>query len=140
MVMSEMGLKQRIKGKVGEREWVNFLKRYGCTARRTKQHDGRDSPDIESNVKWDGLRVLWEVTTDKACRIGTEYLRAKVEQAEAAWPPMGNERDGWISIVAWREHRRGWRVSWTHHYRPHPIIVTVDAEHWMEALGYRRKP
>lgn len=126
----------RFIGKDGEREWCRFLRQYeGVEARRTKQHDGADSPDIVSNLAFRGAPVLWEITTSKACRVGTDYLRGKWEQANA-----GVLDDDYMTapVVAWKDHGRGWRVTFGINWcEKGELLVTADAGDWMRALGYR---
>lgn len=132
-----MKTNSRFLGKIGERAFCSFLRKYqGVTVRRTKQHDTADSPDIESSVKCRGHEVVWEVTTSKACRIGTDYLHAKSNQADLAAANMlvfPRDMNRVLEpLVAWRDYGRGWRIS----FWAEGMLVTADAHEWMQAQGY----
>lgn len=101
-----MGLKSRTKGKVGEREAVNFLKSLGFEdARRTVQFNGRDGksdvvcpeslPNVHIEVKYGYERTAFD--------IGSQLFENATLQADV-------EADGKPWIVLWRPKRcADWR-------------------------------
>ncbi len=98
---SQIGRGSKNKGKVGEREVVQFLRAFGFAARRGQQYaGGDDSPDVVHNLY---------VASD--CDIHIEVKRteklslwAALDQAEEDAP------SGDIPVVFHRKSRKPWVV------------------------------
>jgi Holliday junction resolvase len=92
-----MGKLSRNKGKVGEREVVNLIKKHGFEARRGQQFKGtKDSPDVIHDM--DGFYV--EVKRRQAFNIYDTLVKADAEKPE-----------GTVSVVFHRKDNRKWLVS-----------------------------
>ena len=101
---SQIGRGSKNKGKVGEREVVQFLRAYGFQARRGQQYaGGGDSPDVVHNLQLaDDCAIHVEVKrTEKLS------LWASLDQAEEDAPP------GDIPVVFHRKSRQPWVVILT---------------------------
>lgn len=84
------------KGKVGEREFANFLKAHGIEARRGQQFSGGgDSPDVVHSLPG----IHFEVK-----RVEKFALWDAIEQAET------DRKEADIPVVAHRKNRREWVV------------------------------
>ncbi len=97
-----MGKMQREKGKRGEREVVDLIKRYGFEARRGQQFKGgADSPDVIHNIP--GLYI--EVKYREKFSIYPALEQARDETAPRDSPVVFHRRSGkpWIVIMDARE-------------------------------------
>lgn len=84
-----------VKGKVGEREWRDFLRDRGIQAKRGQQHaGGNDSPDVRSEL--DDF-VHWEVK-----RVQNLSIHPAMEQA------CQDAENHQIPIVAHRRNHKEW--------------------------------
>ena len=82
------------KGKVGERDWAEYLRGQGYEARRGQQFCGSpDSPDVVSSVPG----VHWEVKRTQRLQAYPFMDQAENEKAE-------NE----TAIVAYRSNNKRW--------------------------------
>jgi Holliday junction resolvase len=82
-----------VKGKVGERELANLLKKHGYAASRGQQHKGGgDSPDV---VGLPGFHL-------ECKRVEKGSLYDWLEQAQR------DKADGAIPVVAHRKSRKDW--------------------------------
>ena len=96
-----MGKMQREKGKRGEREVVDLIKRYGFEARRGQQFKGgADSPDVIHNIP----NVFVEVKYREKFSI-YPALEQATEEAERKMPVVFHRRSGkpWVAILDARE-------------------------------------
>lgn len=102
---SQIGRGSKNKGKVGEREVVQFLRSYGFEARRGQQYaGGGDSPDVVHNLQVaDDCNIHIEVK-----RVEKLALWPALDQAEEDAPP------GDIPVVFHRKSRK-------------PLIVILTA-------------
>jgi Holliday junction resolvase len=92
-----MPLNSRTKGKVGEREWAEFLRLYGFDARRGQQFSGgNESPDVVC----DGLPIHWEVKRVQNLNLAAAYAQARRDAPQDKAP-----------IVAHRKNRGEWMVT-----------------------------
>lgn len=99
------------KGKVGEREWAEWLRAHGYRARRGRQFSGSpDSPDVVSE-----LPFHWEVKRVQALNI-TETVKKAVEDA-----------GGQVPAIAHRRNNTEW-------------LVTMRAEDWIKLCGVNFPP
>jgi Holliday junction resolvase len=97
----------RQKGKRGEREVVDLLKRYGFDARRGQQFKGTsDSPDVIHNMT--GFFI--EVKHRQALN-----LYDTIEKAD------GEKPEGETSLIFHRKNQKRW-------------LVTMDAEEFMSLM------
>lgn len=102
-----MSKRSRDKGKVGEREWANWLKERGLTARRGQQFQGSPtSPDVECDELHD---IHFEV---KRCE--RLVLASSMQQAIA---DAGNK----VPVLVHRKNRTDW-------------VVIMRAEDWLEMV------
>ena len=88
---------QREKGKRGEREVVELIKRYGFEARRGQQFKGgADSPDVIHNIPG----VFVEVKYREKFSIYPALEQAS-EEADGATPVVFHRRSGklWVAIL-----------------------------------------
>lgn len=100
-------MNSRNKGKVGEREWAEWLRSHGFTARRGVQyHGGPDSPDVVCPE----LQHHFEVK-----RVEALNIHAAMAQA------VGDAPAGRVPVVAHRRNRGEW-------------MVTMRAEDWIAAV------
>lgn len=103
-----MGMKSRQKGKVGEREVAELLRKHGFEARRGQQFQGgTDSPDVVHSMEGFHIEVK-----------RTEKLRLydALEQAHADKKP---EED---ALVFHRMNHKDW-------------VVVMDAEAFFKIIG-----
>ena len=92
-----MGKMQREKGKRGEREVVELIKRYGFEARRGQQFKGGvDSPDVIHNIP----NVFVEVKYREKFSL-YPALEQALEEADGAAPVVFHRRSGkpWVAIM-----------------------------------------
>lgn len=95
------------KGKRGEREFANLLKKYGFNARRGQQYKGtKDSPDVICDV----LPFHFEVK-----RVQKLNLDSAMDQAKK---DCGNNEP----VVAHRKDHHKW-------------LITIDAEYFLKNLA-----
>lgn len=117
---------QRRKGKRGEQEAVNTLKGWGFPdARRTKQHDGKDSADVECPETLPGVWIeVKRMGADSAFRPGSKALLDACNQAarDAAGRPW---------VVLWRPDRSPW---WSATTDGNGMLATVAGDHDIPAL------
>ena len=100
-------MNSRNKGKVGEREWAEWLRSHGFEARRGVQyHGGPDSPDVVCRE----LQHHFEVK-----RVEALNVTAAMEQAK------GDAAPGRVPVVAHRRNRTEW-------------LVTMRAEDWINTI------
>lgn len=91
-----MGKLSRNKGKVGEREVVALLKKYGFNARRGQQFCGANGdPDVMADLEGFHIEVK---------RVENLSIYKAMEQAEA------DAKDGEDPIVFHRRSRKNWLV------------------------------
>lgn len=115
-------MKKRInskqKGKAVEREAVKFLTSMGFPCHRTAQNRGKtgDCADIEFEDEKFPFHV--EVKGNKQIGLGTLELVKAWEQARDDAKAEGL---GKMAVVLWKEHKKGWRLSWDTGY----LFVTV---------------
>lgn len=84
-----------VKGKVGEREWRDFLRAWGIQAKRGQQHaGGSESPDVASELDY---FVHWEVK-----RVENLSVHKAMEQSACESSPEQ------IPVVAHRKNRTPW--------------------------------
>lgn len=84
-----------VKGKVGEREWRDFLRAWGIQAKRGQQHaGGTESPDVASELDY---FVHWEVK-----RVENLSVHKAMEQSACESSPEQ------IPVVAHRKNRTPW--------------------------------
>jgi len=90
-------INSKTKGKVGEREWRDFIKKkFKCNARRGVQYSGDASaPDVVSD-----LPFFFEVKRRNALSV-YEAIGQVVKDANGS---------GKIPTVAWRKDRREWLI------------------------------
>lgn len=90
-------INSRNKGSVGEREWRDFLRERGYTARRTQQYAGftGDASDVICE-ELDGFH--WEVK-----RVENLYVHKAMEQAI-----RDSKKKNRLPIVAHRKNRTEW--------------------------------
>lgn len=95
-------MNSREKGKRGERDFRDFLRDMGFTARRGEQFSGgSDSPDVICDQL---PHVHLEVKFCEQAIIGNAYL-------EAAWNQAKEDADGKkIPVVAFRRKREQWKL------------------------------
>ncbi len=104
-----MGKMQREKGKRGEREVVDLIKRYGFEARRGQQfRGGADSPDVIHNIP----NVFVEVKYREKFSLYPALEQAQVETIDQA-PVVFHRRSGkpWVAIMDAR-HFMGFMQQW----------------------------
>ena len=92
-----MGKMQREKGKRGEREVVDLIKRYAFEARRGQQFKGtKDSPDVIHSIE----RVYVEVKYREKFSLYAALEQA-VEEAVEDIPVVFHRRSGkpWVAII-----------------------------------------
>jgi hypothetical protein len=121
-------------GARAERAWAKYLSEwldpYGkpIEARRGQQYQGGPgSPDVVTSLP----EIHFEVCRDHDCRIGTQYLERKLQQAE-------RDCGGKLPVVIWKAAREPWRASvrvevtgyshrsWT------PLVGTPNSEGWQQ--------
>lgn len=90
-------INSRTKGKIGEREWRDFLKKkLGAEARRGVQYSGNpDAPDVVCNTIF-----CWEVKR-------REVLDVYKAMEQVVDDSKGSEK---IPAVAWRKNRKDWLI------------------------------
>jgi Holliday junction resolvase len=99
-----------VKGKVGEREWAEFLRSHGFAARRGRQFSGSpDSPDVVSELPYH-----FEVK-----RVENLNLVAAVQKAT-------EDAGGQVPVIAHRRNLSEW-------------LVTMKAKDWIELVKTWRK-
>lgn len=101
-----MGLRSKVKGKVGEREVAALLREYGYEARRGVQYQGGPgSPDVQ------GLPGF--------------HIEVKRVEALHLWPAMdqakADAKAGDVPIVMHRPNKRDW-------------VVIIDARDFLKLL------
>jgi len=90
-------INSKLKGKIGELEWVNFCKFHGLKNRRTAQFCGKSG--------------------DAADCIGLDFLHQEVKRVEKldiskAYKQAKNDsKEGLVPIVAHRKNREEWKVT-----------------------------
>jgi hypothetical protein len=85
------------KGKIGEREWAEWLRNHGYSARRGRQFSGSpDSPDVVSE-----LPFHWEVKRVEALNI-TQTMEKAVEDAGGKTPVVAHRRNGKEWLITMR--------------------------------------
>jgi Holliday junction resolvase len=93
-----MGLKSTEKGKVGEREWRDFLREHGCPdARRGQQFaGGGDSPDVVGG--WPGTHA--EVKRCEALNLYAAVEQAAMDCGDRV-PYIAHRRNGkeWLIVI-----------------------------------------
>ena len=97
-----MGKMQREKGKRGEREVVDLIKRYGFEARRGQQFKGgADSPDVIHNIP----NVFVEVKYREKFSLYPALEQAGEEAARINVPVVFHRRSGkpWVAILDARD-------------------------------------
>lgn len=102
-------INSRNKGKVIEREAVKLLTEMGFPCHRTAQNRGKtgDCADIEFEDEKFYCHI--EVKGDKSIGVGTVALKKAWEQAR---DDAKAERLHKIPMVLWKEHKKGWRLTW----------------------------
>ncbi len=107
-------MNSREKGKVGEREWAEWLRNRGLDARRGQQNrGGADSPDVIGG---------WQHTHCEVKRREALNIHAAIDQAKTE-APVGS-----VPYVAHRRNGKAW-------------LITIDAEDvWMFALAVVNTP
>lgn len=94
--MSQKKINSREKGKVGERELSNELKKYGFDTRRGQQYNGADgSADV---VGIEGLHI-------ECKRVEKLNIDDAMEQS------ISDAKENEIPIVAHRKNRKPWKVT-----------------------------
>jgi len=87
-------INSKLKGKVGELEFVKFLKDHGINARRGQQYKGTpDSPDIISDLE----NIHWEVKRTEHIQL-YKYMKKAIEDAS----------DIQIPVIAYRKNNEDW--------------------------------
>jgi Holliday junction resolvase len=92
-----MGKAEREKGKRGEREWRDEIRKVGVSARRGRQYSGDPgSPDVVSGFS----RVHWEVKRTEKCS-PYAYLAQAVADAGDGVPIVAHKQNGkdWLCIL-----------------------------------------
>ena len=94
-----MPINSKRKGKVGELEWVNFLKtKFGIDAKRSQQYKGTaDSADVESD--WDFIH--WEVKRVQALNLHEAMAKA-AEESDWKFPVVAHRKNGTEWLVTLR--------------------------------------
>ena len=106
-----MGKMQREKGKRGEREVVDLIKRYGFEARRGQQFKGgADSPDVIHNIPGVFAEVKYREKFS---------LYPALEQAHT-------EANGAMPVVFHRRSSKPW-------------VVILDARDFLELMDWARE-
>lgn len=101
-----MGINSKTKGKVGEREWAEFLRSFGFEARRGVQYSGNpEAPDVVCN----DLPFHWEVKRVEKLNIDQAMDQAKRD--------CGNS----IPVVSHRKNRSEW-------------LITIQAEQFLKLV------
>ena len=88
-----------VKGKVGEREWRDFLRERGINAIRGQQHSGgNESPDVKSDLDH---FVHWEVKRVENLSIYPALDQCKLDSAKNQMPVVAHRRNHkeWICTV-----------------------------------------
>lgn len=91
-------MNSRNKGKVGEREWAEWLRKHGLEARRGQQHaGGPDSPDVVGGF----VGTHCEVKRREALNIHAAIDQAKTEAPEGSVPYVAHRRNGkrWLITI-----------------------------------------
>ncbi len=98
---SQIGRGSKNKGKVGEREVVALLRKYGYEARRGQQYaGGGDSPDVVHNMELaDDCAIHIEVKRGEQLSLWASLAQAD----EEAWPSD-------IPVVFHRKNHQDWVV------------------------------
>jgi len=98
------------KGKIGEREWAEFLRSHGFSARRGRQFSGSpDSPDVVSELPYH-----WEVKR-------VENLNLVVAMQKAT-----EDAGVQVPVIAHRRNMSEW-------------LVTMKAKDWIELVKEWRR-
>jgi hypothetical protein len=85
------------KGKRGEREWAEYLREHGVSARRGQQFSGSpDSPDVVSD-----LPIHWEVKRVQALNVPVAMARA-VKDAGGKMAAMAHRRNNAEWLITMR--------------------------------------
>lgn len=95
---STIGKHSRNKGKVGEREWAEWLRKHGLDARRGQQFaGGPDSPDVVGGF----VGTHCEVKRREALNIHDAIDQAKTEAPEGSVPYVAHRRNGkrWLITI-----------------------------------------
>jgi len=129
-----MGKNSTDKGKRGEREWVNLLKRYGLTAKRTSQTQARkglEAPDV--------THVLGVAEIKRRKQLPISELYKALEQARSTY---GKRHPNTVHYVAARKDRHDWFVVLTpedflrlHLYQLFTLLLAEDPEEVAYVLG-----
>src|SRR5258708_19604961 len=99
-------MNSKMKGKVGELEFVHYLKERGYEARRGQQFQGgNDSPDV---IGLPGHHV--EVKRTEALRLHDALAQANRDAAA-----------GTVPLVAYRRNRAGW-------------VAILDMDHYIDMV------
>lgn len=123
---SEKGKFSRAKGKRGEREWVNWLKAHGVTARRTAQVCG-SSGEAADVVGLPGIH-------QEVKNVERLNLRKAIEQAEHdAAAHKKKTGEALIPVVIHKLPRRGWYVTmqagdWLDFYKAYISVISKPEE------------
>lgn len=90
----------RAKGARGEREFANYLKDKGFTARRGQQFSGsKDSPDVVCEEL--SSMIHWEVKRVEALQVYPSVEQAIRDGGEEKYPVVAHRRNGkkWVAIL-----------------------------------------
>lgn len=129
-----MGKNSTDKGKRGERAWVNLLKHYGITAKRTGQiqaRDGREAPDV--------THVLGMAEVKRRKQLPISELYKALEQVRSAY---GKHHHNTVPYVAARKDRHDWFVMLApedflrlHLYQLFTLLLAEDPDEVAYVLG-----
>lgn len=129
-------MNSREKGKRGERDFRDFLRDMGFTARRGQQFaGGADSPDVQCEEL---PRIHFEVKFGEDFTIGSKAVEDAWKQA------VRDAGKGKMPVVAFRRNREPWRVlvmnGYGHkyiYYAPKPDIrdMLKEANDRMKEVG-----
>lgn len=92
-----MGLRSRVKGKVGEREVAAILREYGYEGKRGVQFQGGpDSPDV---LGLEGFHL--EVKRTEAFRLWAAMAQARMDAKEGNVPVVvhRSNKQGWVAVL-----------------------------------------
>lgn len=94
-----MGKLSRQKGKVGEREVAELLRRHGIAARRGVQFQGgKDSPDVVSDMR----DIHFEVKRTEKLSIWDAYTQANEDARDDQTPVVVHRANSrpWIAVLS----------------------------------------
>lgn len=89
-----------LKGKVGEREWVHFLKERGYQAERSEQYSGKAGRDSADVISEDLPFFHFEVKRVEALNINLAYEQADRDRNSHQFP-----------LVVHRKNNQPWMIT-----------------------------